>query len=298
MPQPAECEPIRLRALDGYELGASHYRSRGSGAPKRAAVLHCGAGIAAARYRHFAGFLAQAGMPVLTFDYRGIGQSRPPALRGFSATVEDWAEYDCAGAIAWLRERYPQTELVGIAHSIGSLLVGGARNAGEQSKLVLIGAHTGYYGDYRRRYRLPMALLWHGVMPALSAILGYFPGSRLGLGEDIPGPIALQWGGRLSPELRPREGGLRQARTRRLLDRCAALQRPTLVVSIGDDAFSTERSVKRLLSYYPGLDPELLVLTPADAGVSRIGHFGFFGRRAGTTLWPRLLARLASEPLS
>jgi predicted alpha/beta hydrolase len=47
------------------------------------------------------------------------------------------------------------------------------------------------------------------------------------------------------------------------------------------------------MGYYPKLDPLTdLRFTPADAGVPRIGHFGFFTRRAGTTLWPRMLAQL------
>jgi predicted alpha/beta hydrolase len=51
--------------------------------------------------------------------------------------------------------------------------------------------------------------------------------------------------------------------------------------------------VKRLLSYYPRLFPlERIMYAPADAGTRRIGHFGFFGRRAGAALWPRLLAQI------
>ena len=57
------------------------------------------------------------------------------------------------GAIAWLRQNFPSSEIVGIAHSIASLIVGGARNSADQRRLVLVGAHTGYYGDYHQRYR-------------------------------------------------------------------------------------------------------------------------------------------------
>src|ERR1044072_1541019 len=89
------------------------------------------------------------------------------------------------------------------AHSIGALLFGGAPNAAEQSRLVIISGHTAYYGDYDARYRLPMAVLWHGVMPVTTALLGYFPARRLGLGEDIPANVALRWAGRRSPERRP-----------------------------------------------------------------------------------------------
>jgi predicted alpha/beta hydrolase len=257
------------------------------------ALIHGGAGVPAARYAPFAAFLAQSGLPTMTYDYRGIGPSARRAPRRFDATMEDWAEYDCAGAIAWLHERYRGARMIGIGHSIGGLLVGGAHNAAVQSRLVLIGAHTGYWGDYGPRYRLLMTFLWHGLMPAITRLFGYFPARRLGLGEDIPKSIALQWAGRRSPELRPAGTRPGAARVHRLLERCAALQRPVLVVSISDDAFATPAATARLMSYYPNLSPvQHLHFTPADAGLSRIGHFGFFGRRAGAHLWPRLRAEL------
>jgi predicted alpha/beta hydrolase len=293
---PREVAQVRLRALDGYELGGWLYTAATDSA-RRVAVLHCGAGIPAARYRRLARFLAEAGIPTLTYDYRGIGLSRPAALRGFRAAIEDWAEYDCGGAIAWMRERFPHAELVGIAHSISALLVGGAPNAAEQARLVFIGAHTGYYGDYHERYRLPMTAVWHGLMPLITLLVGYFPARRLGLGEDIPAKIALQWAGRRSPELRPDATEPAYGRIQMLLDRCAALQRPALLVSVSDDAFATPIGTKRLLSYYPRLFPlQQLMFTPADAGVRRIGHFGFFARRAGTALWPRLLSQIETSP--
>lgn len=292
-PASSEVTQVRLRALDGYELSAALYMPHAGQAAPRVAVLHCGGGIPAARYRRFARFLAEAGIPVLTYDYRGIGHSRPDGLRGFSAAIEDWAEYDCSGAIAWLRERYPKAEMLGVAHSIGGLIMGGAPNSAQQARLVLIGGHTGYCGDYGPRYRIPMTALWHGVMPVLTRMLGYFPARRLGLGEDLPAGFALQWAGRRSPELRPTGTGPGCERQQLLLDRCAALQRPALLVSISDDAFATAAGTKRLLSYYPRLFPlQHVVFTPADAGMTRLGHFGFFGRTAGAAIWPRLLAQL------
>jgi len=283
---------LRIRAADGYELGAILYSVPTEAAPPRAAVLHGGGGIPALRYRQFARFLARSGMPVLTYDFRGIGLSRPSALQGFQAVIEDWAEYDCSAAIGWSRERFPRAELIGIAHSVAALLFGGAHNTAEQARMILIGAHTGYYGDYLPRYRLPMAMLWHGLMPALTRLVGYFPARRLGLGDDIPAGVALQWAARHSPDLRPTGTSPAAERTRRLLDRCAALDRPALVIQISDDAFATAEGTRRLLAYYPRLSPQHLRFTPADAGVRKIGHFGFFSRRAGPALWPRLVTWL------
>ena len=288
-----EGRQLRLRAADGYEIGAVFYAALRPRAPRRVAVLHGGAGIPALRYRRFATFLAEWGIPVLTYDYRGIGLSRPQALRGFQATIEDWAEYDAAAAIAWLRQRFPRDEILGISHSIGCLPLGGAPNAAEQARIVMVGAHTGYYGDYRPLYRLPMAFAWHGLMPAVTRFVGYFPADRLGLGEDLPAGMALEWAERRRPDLRPNGAEPAGERRLRLLGYCAALQCPAMAISVSDDAFATVEGTRRLLSYFPNLaSPQLLLFTPTDAQVRRIGHFGFFRRAVGLTLWPRLLAQL------
>lgn len=297
-PDGVEGRQIKLPTADGYQIGAIFYPALRPRSPRRVAVLHGGAGIPAVRYRRFAHFLAEWGIPVITYDYRGIGLSRPPVLRGFQATIEDWAEYDSAAAISWLRERFPRDEIVGISHSIGCLALGGAPNAGEQARVVLVGAHTGYYGDYRPLYRLHMAFAWHGLMPALTRFVGYFPADRLGLGEALPAGMALEWAERRQPDLRVTDlkvNGAEPAGERRLrlLEHCASLQCPALAISISDDAFATVGGTKRLLSYFPNLSlAQHLVFSPPDAQVRRIGHFGFFRRTVGTTLWPRLLAQL------
>jgi len=121
-----------------------------------------------------------------------------------------------------------------------------------------------------------------------------FSGAPPGLGDDIPAGVALQWASRRSSDLRPSGASPGDERTRRLLDRCAALERPALVVRFSDDAFATAAGMRRLLDCYPRLSLQYELFTPADSGTRKIGHFGFFGRRAGLALWPRLVARLQS----
>ena len=287
---------VRLSARDGYELVGTLYAAGSSAPPGRVAVLHGGAGIRAQSYARFASYLALAGIPVLLYDYRGIGLSRPGTLRGFRATIEDWAQYDCTAAIEWLRQRFPGAAVLGMAHSIGTLLIGGAANAADQSLVVLIGAHTAYYGDYDLRYRLPMTLVWHAFMPLVTRAVGYFPGQRLGLGQDLPAQVAQQWAGRRCAALDDVPGGPERERRRQLLQRCAALPRPALVVSVSDDAFATPAGTRRLLSYYPKLSSLRHVqFTPSDAGTRHLGHFGFFRSAAGQALWPRFLELLQSS---
>lgn len=285
---------VRLRAADGCEIGGVFYEARRPRSRPRAAILHCGGGIPAGRYRRFAEFLSEFGIPVLTYDYRGIGLSRPARLRGFVAGIEDWFGYDSAAAIAWLRELFPREEIVGISHSIGALALGCAPNAAEQDRLVLIAPHTGYVGDYRALHRLPMALMWHGIMPLLTWALGYFPGRRLKLGDDLPARFAMQWAGRISPRMRMPRAEAHRQRLHELLAGGAQLERPALVVTISDDAFATAAGARRLLSYLPRVRSRHIVFSPADANTDRLGHFGFFSERRGRHLWSRLLATLDS----
>jgi predicted alpha/beta hydrolase len=287
---------VKVPALDGYELGGTLFEMAGDSNPTSAVVFAGGGGIPASAYRHFAAFLAASGIPVLTFDFRGIGASRPRKLRGFSASVEDWSEFDCGGAINWMRARHPCAELVGIAHSVGTLIIGGAPTIGELGRLVFIGAHTGYYGDYLARHRLPMRLLWHVVMPMLTRRFGYFPARLLRLGEDIPAGVALQWAARRTPELRPEATNPDSSRARGMLARYAEIRVPTLAISFSDDAFATEAGARRLLASYPGLDAGHELIEPGAAGLSKIGHFGFFRRDAEARLWPVVLAYLATRP--
>jgi len=286
---------MKFLALDGLELCGVHFGSAIELAPTIAVVFAGGGGIPATRYRHFAGFLASSGIPVLTFDYRGIGQSRPPSLRGFKASAEDWSEWDCGGAIAWMRSRYPNAKLVGVAHSISSLIIGGAANVGECSRLVFIAAHTGYFGDYSKRYRVPMAVLWHVVMPVLTHLFGYFPARMLGLGEDIPSGMALQWAARRTPELRPEATSPNASRARAMLARFGSIKVPIIALSFADDAFATEAGTRRLLSIYSGVTARYECVRPASIGLGSIGHFGFFRHNAEATLWPMILDYVRSE---
>jgi predicted alpha/beta hydrolase len=271
---------LDLTAPDGFVLGATlHGAAPNAGVP-RVAVLCPGGGVPARVYRRFASWLAARGLPVLTFDYRGIGRSRPAAPRGFDAAFEDWADQDCATAIAWLRRSYPGAELIGIAHSIGGLILAGAPGAEQIERFVLIGVHTAYYRDYHSRWRWPMTLMWHGVMPALAGVFGYFPGRALRMGEDLPATFARQWAGRRTPDF---ETG--NARLAACLARSGALRGRALALTFADDGFATARGTRRVLERLPGIVAEHRVIAPREAGLKKIGHFGFFRPSAEQALW-------------
>ena len=288
-----------LAAADSYPLAARLWADDGPSAPGAAALINAGAGIAMGYYDRFAAFLAASGVPTLIYDYRGIGKSRPRSLRGFAASVEEWGSKDCAAALGWLASQFPGALRVVIGHSVGGFVTGFVTNGPMIDRMLLVGAHTGYWRDYAARARPGMYILWHALMPSLTRVVGYFPGRRLHLLEDLPAGVALEWANRRRPEFwwnvtlpdgTPDFGRIENAM------RCFhAIHAPILSLRFSDDPFATEAATLRVLALYQNCPATQMVLGPSDAGGQKIGHFGFFRSRFRDTLWPRVLEWLRSE---
>jgi predicted alpha/beta hydrolase len=260
--------------------------THGQPRPSTAVLVACGAGIPARFYYGLARYLAGRGAAVLTFDYRGIGTSRVGSLRGMASGMDDWAFHDLGAAVALAGDTYPDLPLSVVAHSVGTLMIGAAHGAARLSRSVFIGAHTGYWRDYHAKWRWPLFLVWHAFMPAVSRIVGFFPGRALRLGEDLPRQVALDWAGRLRPALvRTQED---ERRFGPYLHRYAEFRAETLVLSISDDAFAPPEAAERLLAMFPSIVAVRETVTPASLGQSRLGHLGFLRRGPGKHLWPRI----------
>ena len=72
--------PARLRARDGFVLAARHFAptTAPQARPAGAVVIAPATGVKATYYRRYAEFLAGHGFHAVTFDYRGVGESREP----------------------------------------------------------------------------------------------------------------------------------------------------------------------------------------------------------------------------
>lgn len=265
------------------------YLGPSAGLVSLVALLNAGAGIDSRYYDRFARYLAEAGIPALTYDYSGIGLSRPKRMRGFQASVEEWGSKDCAAMLEWMAGRFPGARRVVIGHSVGGFLTGFARNGHLIDHMVLVGAHTGYWGDYARAARPWMYLLWHAFMPAVTRVVGYFPGRRLHLLEDLPRGVALEWAARRRPEfwwnVRRVDGQPDIERIEEVLGRFRSIRASVLALRFADDPFATKAATERVLGLYSGCTAQQRLITRADVGGQRIGHFGFFRSRFRDTLW-------------
>jgi predicted alpha/beta hydrolase len=265
-------DDISFPAVDGYLLGASLFLPRGT--RRHAVLINSATAVPRKIYRGFAGYLARRGCAVLTYDYRGTGDSRqkavvgynqPKSLVGFKASMSDWAALDVTAAVAWMRERYKNLPLNYVGHSFGGQVLGLLPNNTEVSRALLIAAQAGYWKLMAspERYRVYVMLNFIGT--PLTRLLGYAPGWS-GLGEDLPRDVFDD----------PKLPGLTNFANYRGAMRALCLS---------DDPWATRPAVGLLCMGFTSIEPEILTITPADAGVSKIGHFGFFRPEHRDTLW-------------
>jgi predicted alpha/beta hydrolase len=103
-------------ASDGFPLAVRHFPAEGGA---WATMLIAGAmAVRQDFYAPIARFFAANGIHVLTFDYRGMGASRPAKLRGFEASVTDWAQKDMNAMLAEARKPAPHLPLLLLGHSL------------------------------------------------------------------------------------------------------------------------------------------------------------------------------------
>lgn len=276
---------IEFNAEDGQPLGGTWFAS--SEPPRAVAVVAGGTGIPHGFYARFARFLAEQGVATLAFDYRGVGASRPERLAGFQADMADWGRLDIPAAHREAQRRCPGVPLVHIGHSVGGQLLGLLPESSPVSKALFFNVSTGFIGGLGPSMRWKATLLFNVIAPIGSAVLGYVPTGRLGLGEDLPTGVARQWG----RWCRDR-GYLRVDLDRALSDaRYQKISFPITSVVSSDDPIATEPNVASLLELYSAAPITEHRITPAQLGISQIGHLGLL-RPSAAPLWAQWVDEL------
>jgi predicted alpha/beta hydrolase len=277
---------LHFQARDGFSLNGHLY---GDPATARAGLLIAPAmGVEQRFYADFAHWMAGQGWLVMSLDYRGMGASRPAAMRhslkGLDADIHTWAEQDAAGAVDELsRLLGPDRPLHWLGHSLGGQILGLLPNRDRIAKAVTVGCGSGYWRENAAGLRRYVWWLWYVVVPLSLPVFGYFPGRRLRKVGDLPRGVMAQWRRWcLDRDYLMGEGGsaLRQ--------QYAALKLPMLSLSFTDDEFMSRRNTESLHGFYAGAQPQMQRIAPREVGERRIGHFGFFRARFEAKLWPRV----------
>ncbi len=312
---PVQAVPGWLQASDGRALACT-WIAPTEVAVHAVAVLSAAGGVPQRHYSHFAQWLAGRGYAVLTYDHRGIGSSRAAAGADEPATMVDWARLDMAAALAAARVRaaaaplpqlqvqpqpqpqlqthpqpslQPPLPLLWVGHSFGGNAVAFAPGVLSVDAFLFVAAGLGA----RRLVRWPQRALLLGAhhlwLPVLLRLFGHLPGWALGAGaQALPAGVVrqhLRWCGLRrwafdDPALRPQNAA-------------AAVTAPLHLWSFADDRLhASAASVDALAAQFSAAAVQRHHLHTREMGVTRLGHFGAFSRRAGPALWLRWLQPL------
>ena len=266
-------EDILIPARDGYTLAATYYKA--DNGENRLVVISSATAVPRQFYREYAEHLAQEGFSVLTYDYRGINDSKPKKLRGFRARMRDWALQDMAGIIDWAKSEIKPDQLYLIGHSVGGQVAGMLDNVADIDGMVTFSAQSGHWRHQGGAQKLAVFFHSYVTLPLAAAVMGYMPWSWLGA-EDLPGKVAKEWAGWC------RDRNYLLGDDSLPLERYSKFSAPVLAYSFSDDNWGTAKAVDAMMRAYP--NRERRHVQPKDAGLKKLGHFGYF-KSSSLSLW-------------
>ncbi len=247
-------------------------------------LLHPATAVTQGYYEAFARYLLGLGFSVITYDYRGTGRSRPTSLHGFEVSMSDWMDEDVSAVTRWAAVRFPGLPMLAVGHSLGGHALALSVDTNSLRAAVLVASHAGVTATISGiAERIRVWLVMRVLAPLLCTVLGYMPGRKLGLGEDLPRGVMLQWSRWTTLPRYFFDDPAMDA-----VGRMARVRIPLLVLGFDDDPWANPGAVSRLIEPLVNARIERRQIAPRDAGMPAIGHMGFFRKHASERLWPQL----------
>lgn len=258
---------------------------------KALVILHPATAVSQAFYKDFAEYLYAMGFNVLTYDYRGIGHSRSGTLQHCHVSMSDWIEQDVGCVTAWAKLRFPSLLLMAVGHSVGGHAILLSTATRSLHAAVLVASHAGVTRTIQQtQEKLRVWFLLRILAPVLCRTFGYMPARRLGLGEDLPAPVMLQWGRWSAMPDYFYDDRAWDARRR-----ASEVTLPLLVLGFDDDPWANSAAITRLMAPVENAKIERREIRHADYGIPAVGHMGFFRTRCAEKIWPEVGRWLASR---
>ena len=278
MPQ---AQDITLITQDGARIAAKVYRAHGTA---RAKLIVAGAtGVPQGFYRAFANYAASRGFETMTLDYRGVGLSAPPSLRGFEMDYCDWAVQDTAAAVDWMAANTP-APLFMIGHSYGGHGFGQLPNWDKIKGFYTFATGAGWAGWMPPLERFRVWLLWNIISPVIVALKGYLAWKKLGMGENLPLGVYRQW----KHWCQYPRYFFDDPKMTHMQPKFAKVTTPIVAANATDDLWALPASRDAFMAGYSGMNWQGKNIDPASIGLKAIGHMGYF-KPSAKALWTEAL---------
>ena len=278
-PQPTNLvtiSPWTITTPDGVGLGATVYEPA---RPEDTVLLLGGIGIRQRLYRHFAQWLAEQGIRVITADYRSVGESTVAADVRVDLTT--WGKVDIPAIFEAVCERYGTPILVG--HSFGGQALGLAAVMRQARRILLVTSGSADRRLFDRQMRAGM-FAWFGLAyPVLTRLFGTLP-SWAYIGGGLRSSLVREWSHWIGTR------GWLMGASAEASELFASVDAPVRAYSFTDDRVAPPLAVRALLDALTSADVDHIELDPADIGARSVGHAGFFRPGVGDAKWDDALA--------
>lgn len=277
---------VNIKTEDEHCLNVSYYNVTNR-APKGIVILCPAMGVKQSFYKEFASFMASQGLITYTFDYRDMGASLTTKIKDSSADLKDWA-VDIATVLNYAQTKNKQLPVFAVTHSVGGQLLALTETAKKWSGIVTVASQSGYWKYWNGKYQLRMWFFWHLLLPSFAQIFGYFPAKKLGLFENLPKRVALQWArwGRHPMYLK------REFPTAYFKEMKCIIQ----AYSFSDDEeFAPKESVDWLHEQFENAEVERLHVDTKTLDIKKVGHFGFFKPVMQPIFWETIVSFFLNE---
>lgn len=274
-------EKLTLTTKDQCQLSAHIFKPKKSN--QKIILINSATGVKQQVYFSFAQFFAEQGFTVITYDYRGIGLSKPEKIRNFKASMRTWGNEDFKRLTEFVIENFPDYQKFCLGHSVGALIIGMNENSKVFERFIFVATQNAFIGNLKWKTKLEAFFGFGFAQPFFTELFGYFPAHWFGLGESLPKNCAYDW----------RTLILNRKSTGKLLlktnDYSKELNQKVLVLYAEDDVWLTDKGVKSLLNdVYPNLKPNYRFLQTSESEKGEIGHVNFF-RSYNKKLWNIIL---------
>lgn len=250
-------------------------------------VINSATGVKQQVYFSFAKYLAEQGFTVITYDYRGIGESKPRKMKGFEASMRIWGTKDFKTVTTFIKENYPDYSKFCLGHSVGALILGMNEDSVIFKKFIFVATQDAYIGHLSWRVAVTAALGFGIAVPVTVILKGYFPAHRFGLGESLPKGSAYDW----------RTLILNKKSTGRLYEKIEKdyskdLNQEAFIIHAEDDSWVTMKGMESLMNNsYPNMKKTYREIKVSESPKKQVGHINFF-RSYNRSLWKIILDKI------
>ncbi len=276
---------ITLKTVDGVQLAAKIFEPEASN--RKLFLINSATGVKQQVYFSFAKYLAENGFTVITYDYRGVNESKPEKLKGFNASMRLWGTLDFKTLTDFIKENYNDYRKFCLGHSVGALILGMNKDSAIFEKFIFVATQNSYLRNLPWKIAVTAFFGFGIALPVSTGLCGYFPAQFFGLGETLPKGVAYDW----------RTLIFNKKSTVRLFetvdhDYSKSLTQEAFIIHAEDDPWITMKGMESLMQNgYPNLKKTYREIKVSESPKKEIGHINFF-RNFNKNLWKMVLDEL------